>query len=117
MLVLTVVSMALIFFIVRRATNRTSAAALAGVAFAASPLAVPFTDRLYLDNIGMAWLLGSIYLLERRAVGSRESSPALWRSVLPSGRRKFLISLLPGMMFRCWVLTNVQTGDLPWRSG
>jgi endo-1,4-beta-D-glucanase Y/4-amino-4-deoxy-L-arabinose transferase-like glycosyltransferase len=106
MLVITVLSTLVIFAIVRRATGRVSAAALAGVAFAISPLAIGFHRQVYLDNIGMLWLLVSLYLLQ-------SAEGRLGRIILSAVAfgitfltKEVFVAMLPGMVLMVLVLTD-----------
>lgn len=64
MLVIAVLSTLMIFWIVMAQTGRSSAAALAGLFYSASPLAISLHRQVYLDNIGTLWLLASILLVQ-----------------------------------------------------
>ena len=63
MLLVAVLSTLLIFVIVQRGTGRTTAALLAAVIFATSPLGVSLHRQVWLDNIATLWLLVSLFLL------------------------------------------------------
>lgn len=63
MLVVTLLTAATVFALVRMATGRTAAALLGAVAFVVSPLGVPLHRQIYLDNIGTLFLLISLSLI------------------------------------------------------
>lgn len=72
MLVLHLLSTAMVFGITRKLTNnKLWAAALAGLLFSISPLAIYFQRRVLLDNIMTFWALLSYWLLVREKLKLR----------------------------------------------
>lgn len=72
MLVLHLLSTAMVFSITRKLTNnKLWAAALAGLLFSISPLAIYFQRRVLLDNIMTFWALLSYWLLVREKLKLR----------------------------------------------
>lgn len=66
MLILHVVSVFLMFEIIRRFTGNKAAAFLATFVFNLSPLGVYYQRQVLLDNIMVFWILLGLYLLARR---------------------------------------------------
>ncbi len=62
MVVATLISVALLWFIARRLGMSRPASAAAALILALSPLAVQFHRTVYLDNVATPWLLASILL-------------------------------------------------------
>jgi endo-1,4-beta-D-glucanase Y/4-amino-4-deoxy-L-arabinose transferase-like glycosyltransferase len=98
MLLVTLASTALVFFIVRRATVALPPAFFAASIFAVSPLGVSLHRQVWLDNIATLWLLVAIYLL-------LSSDAALGRAVLSAvafglafWTKEVMIAFLPGML-------------------
>lgn len=98
MLLVTVLSTLLVYLIVRRVTSQTSAALLAAILFAVSPLGVPLHRQVFLDNIATLWLLASLYALA--AAGGRLGR--LMLSALAFGlafwTKEVFIAFLPAML-------------------
>jgi 4-amino-4-deoxy-L-arabinose transferase-like glycosyltransferase len=63
MLFYAVGSALLVYLIVRRWSGSRSAALLALVIFSFSPLSITYQRQIFLDNVGIFWLLLSLYLL------------------------------------------------------
>jgi hypothetical protein len=106
MLVLTILSTLLIFLIVRRGTGRVAPAALAGIAFSVSPLAIGFHRQVYLDNIGTCWMLLSLLLLQsaRGRLGRIVLSAVVFGIAFLT--KEVFAAMLPGMVLGVALLTD-----------
>lgn len=93
-IVASLVSVVLIWMLSRRLGLRRPAAAVAGLVFAISPLALSFHRTVYLDNVATPWLLLAFLLaLSRRwqLVGFAGSAVAFGVAVL--SKETFLLAL------------------------
>ena len=106
MLLITIASTYLIFRIIQRDTRRAGAAALAGLLFAAPPLAVSLHRQVYLDNIGTLWLLLSISAVQTaRGRFTRIVMSSLAFGVAFLTKEVFVV-LFPGMVLIVYMHTH-----------
>ncbi|MEY2848990.1 MAG: hypothetical protein RI885_1655 [Actinomycetota bacterium] len=103
MVVATVVSVALLWFLARRIGLGRGAAGAAGLVFAISPLAVQFHRSVYLDNVATPWLLASMLLAMTRRhqlAGFAASSVALGIAVLSKETYLLALPLVAWLMWK-----------------
>jgi len=99
MLILALASSSFLYLIVRRLSGSRSAALLAMMLYTFSPLNLLYRDQILLDNIGMFWLLLSLWLVtngKSRLATFSLAAAALGIAVLSEGI--FLI-FLPVMLY------------------
>ncbi|WP_165068586.1 ArnT family glycosyltransferase [Marisediminicola senii] len=109
MVIATLVSLTLLWFIARRLGFSRVAASVTALVFALSPLAVQFHRSFYLDNVAMPWLLASILLAMTRKhqlAGFAASAAALGVSVL--SKETFLLAL-PLVGWLMWKNARIET--------
>ncbi len=106
MLFYAVGSALLVYLIVRRWGGSRSAAFLAMMIFALSPLSVTYQRQVFLDNVATFWLLLSLFLL---AVGNSRLLfivlAALAYGISILSKEVYLICL-PAMIYAAWVHTT-----------
>jgi endoglucanase len=106
MWLVTFLSTALVFAIVRQATGRATAAALAAAVFALSPLGVTLHRQVWLDNLATLWLLVALFAL--LTAGGRMGHMVL--SALAFGLafwcKEVTVVFLPGLLFLAWSLAD-----------
>lgn len=94
MLLLAAVSMVLLWLLARRLGLGRPASTAAVALFALSPLAVQFHRTVYLDNVGMPWLLGALLLASvRRNQMTAFTYSALCFGVAVLSKETFLLAL------------------------
>lgn len=103
MVVATLVSVALLWFIARRLGLSRPAAAVAGGLFALSPLAVQFHRTVYLDNVATPWMLAAILLAMTRTnqlAGFAGAAVSLGIAVLSKETYLLALPLVAWLMWR-----------------
>lgn len=103
MVVATLVSVVLLWFIARRVGLSRPAAAIAGALFALSPLAVQFHRTVYLDNVATPWLLAAILLAMTRThqlAGFAGAALSLGVAVLSKETYLLALPLVAWLMWR-----------------
>jgi endo-1,4-beta-D-glucanase Y len=107
MLIVAILSVLLVYLIVRRASGHVSAGLLGAVVFAVSPLGVTLHRQVWLDNFVSLWLLVSLYALLvshgrlwRLMVSALALSLAFWS-------KEVALAFLPGMLYLAYALSHV----------
>jgi 4-amino-4-deoxy-L-arabinose transferase-like glycosyltransferase len=103
MVVATLISVALLWFLARRIGIGRPAAAVATVIFAVSPLAVQFHRTVYLDNVATPWLLASLLLASTRKhqlIGFAGAAAALGIAVLSKETYLLALPLVAWLMWK-----------------
>ena len=103
MVVATLVSAALLWFLARRVNLSRPASAAAVLLFALSPLAVQFHRSVYLDNVATPWLIASILLAltrKNQLAGFAGSAVALGIAVLSKETYLLALPLVAWLMWR-----------------
>ncbi|RUR03196.1 ArnT family glycosyltransferase [Labedella endophytica] len=109
MVFFTLVAVVLVWFLARRLSFSRPAAAIAGLLFAVSPLAVQFHRSVYLDNIATVWLLGAILLaLSRRNQLAAFAGSALAFGIAVLSKETYLLAL-PLLAFLMWRTASKAT--------
>jgi hypothetical protein len=101
MLAFTVVAVALLWLLARKLGLSRPAAAVAGLVFAVSPLALQFHRTVYLDNVATPWLLAAfVFALSKRyqLAGFAAASVSFGIAVL--SKETYLLAL----PFLAWVM-------------
>jgi 4-amino-4-deoxy-L-arabinose transferase-like glycosyltransferase len=109
MLLYAVASTLLVYLIVRRFGGSRSAALLAMVIFAFSPLSITYQRQVFLDNIATFWMLVALYLL----VSSNSRIVYLVGSALAFGcavlSKEVLLICFPAFIYAAWLhITKFQ---------
>jgi len=103
MVVATLISVALLWFLARRIGLGRVAAAVATVIFAVSPLAVQFHRTVYLDNVATPWLLASLVLAltrKHQLIGFAGAAAALGIAVLSKETYLLALPLVAWLMWK-----------------
>jgi len=103
MVVATLISVALLWFLARRLGLSRPASAVAALVFALSPLAVQFHRTVYLDNVATPWLLASILLAMTRKhqlAGFAGAAASLGIAVLSKETYLLALPLVAWLMWR-----------------
>ena len=103
MVVATLVSAALVWFLARRLSFSRPASAVALLLFTLSPLAVQFHRTVYLDNVATPWLLAAILLAMTRKhqlAGFAGSAVAMGIAVLSKETYLLALPLVAWIMWR-----------------
>lgn len=103
MLFFTVVSVALVWLLGRRLGLSRPAAAIAGLVFAVSPLALQFHRTVYLDNVATPWLLAAfVFALSKRYQLAGFAAASLSFGIAVLSKETYLLALpfLAWMMWR-----------------
>lgn len=103
MVVATLVSAALVWFLARRVGLGRPAAAAALLLFTLSPLAVQFHRTVYLDNVATPWLLAAVLLAMTRRnqlLGFTGAAIALGVAVLSKETYLLALPLIAWLMWR-----------------
>ena len=103
MVVATLVSAALLWFLARRVNLSRPASAAAVLLFALSPLAVQFHRSVYLDNVATPWLIASILLAltrKNQLAGFAGSAVALGIAVLSKETYLLALPLVAWLMWK-----------------
>ncbi|GAB3574734.1 hypothetical protein GCM10027406_05180 [Leifsonia lichenia] len=109
MLVATLISVALVFFLARRLSLRRGTSAVAALVFAVSPLAVQFHRTVYLDNVATPWLLAAFLLASTRRnqlLGFAGAAAAFGIAVL--SKETYLLAL-PFLIWVIWRSAKPET--------
>lgn len=104
MLVLHIASSLMLFWLVRKHSQRHLAAVLAVVFFSISPLAIYYHRRVLLDNIMVFWLLAAISWLY---LGKKTLRHVMLSAVcfgIAALTKEVVIFFLPGMVYLLWQL-------------
>jgi intracellular septation protein A len=102
MVFFTLVAVVLVWFLARRLSFSRPAAAVAGLVFALSPLALQFHRSVYLDNIATVWLLGAILLaLSRRNQLAAFAGSAFAFGIAVLSKETYLLAL-PLLAYLMW---------------
>ncbi|MGD9525525.1 MAG: ArnT family glycosyltransferase [Pseudonocardia sp.] len=109
MLVFTAVSVALLYTLARRLTLPRWAAALAGLLFTLSPLAVTLQRQIYLDNIAVSWMLAAMVLaVSPRRYLWHHAAAGFCAAVAVLSKETMLIAL-PALLVLLWQGTHPAT--------
>ncbi|MBF4579872.1 glycosyltransferase [Frigoribacterium sp. VKM Ac-2530] len=103
MLAFTVVAVALLWLLARKLGLSRPAAAVAGLVFAVSPLALQFHRTVYLDNVATPWLLAAfVFALSKRyqLAGFAAASVSFGIAVLSKETYLLALPFLAWMMWR-----------------
>lgn len=103
MLIYAIASALLTYLIVRRLGASRSAALLAMLLFALSPIAITFDRQVLLDNVATFWLLLSFYLLvsgDSRLLYIILSGITLGISILS---KEVMVMFIPAMIYAAWL--------------
>ncbi|HLG65269.1 MAG TPA: phospholipid carrier-dependent glycosyltransferase [Ktedonosporobacter sp.] len=96
----------LVYLIVKRLSDSRIAGLLAMLIFSLSPLGITYQRQILLDNIGIFWLLLSLYLL----VASNSRLLTLVLSALSLGiailSKEFFLLFTPVMIYAVWLHTS-----------
>lgn len=96
----------LVYLIVKRLSGSRIAGLLAMVIFSLSPLGITYQRQVLLDNIGIFWLLLSLYLL----VASNSRLLTIVLSALSLGiailSKEFFLLFIPVMIYAVWLHTS-----------
>jgi 4-amino-4-deoxy-L-arabinose transferase-like glycosyltransferase len=99
--VASIISVVLLWFLARKLGLSRPASAAAGLIFALSPLAIQFHRTVYIDNIATPWLLAAFLLaLSRRTQLASYAASAACFSVAVLSKETYLLAL----PFLIWML-------------
>ncbi|RJQ79741.1 hypothetical protein D5S17_09915 [Pseudonocardiaceae bacterium YIM PH 21723] len=109
MLLVSAINLSLVFTLARRLRQPRWAAGLAVLLFGLCPLGVALARQIYLDNIGLAWILGAmaLALCPRRDLWHHCAAGACAALSVLSKETMFL--LLPAALVAVWQGTHAST--------
>jgi hypothetical protein len=109
MLFFTVVSVALVWLLGRKLGLSRPAAAVAGLVFAVSPLALQFHRTVYLDNVATPWLLAAfVFALSKRYQLAGFAAASLSFGIAVLSKETYLLAL-PFLAWTMWRGADTST--------